>query len=233
MSAPLFFAPDLPAVGGTFVLSGEEAQHATGARRLRDGDELWLFDGHGTLVRATQIASDKRGRTIELRIEERREDPPPSRRLHLACALPKGDRQSVLLDMATQLGMTDFTPLACERSVVASGQHSAERWARICLGACKQSRRLYLPRLHSVVTPQSLITEGAVLLADPDGAPLRSAMPDASTSVTVVIGPEGGFTSPELQVLEAAGARRISLGSAILRIEAAAVALLAAVQLAG
>lgn len=231
MNEPLFFITALPAVGETVVLTGEEAQHATGARRLRVGDVLWLFDGQGTLARTALLALDKRARSVELRIEERRDTPPPARRVHLACALPKGDRQAVLLDMATQLGMTDFTPLVCERSVVTAGEHSAERWARVCLGACKQSRRLFLPRLHPAVTPEALTLHGATLLAHPDGAPLVSVWPDAPKPLTLLIGPEGGFTEPELRAFEAAGATRVSLGPAILRIETAAVALLAALQL--
>lgn len=233
MSEPLFFAAALPAIGETVVLTGEEAQHAAGARRLRAGDTLWLFDGNGTLARAALLTSNKRGRSVELRIEERREQPAPARQLHLGCALPKGDRQAVLLDMATQLGMTDFTPLVCERSVVTVGEHSAERWARICLGACKQSRRLHLPHLHPAMTPGTFAPHGVVLVAHPDGSPLRSMMPDVSSAVTVLIGPEGGFTDAELRALEAAGARRVSLGRSILRIESAAIALLAAVQFSG
>lgn len=231
MNEPLFFSATLPAAGETVTLTGEEAQHAAGARRLRGGDTLWLFDGQGGLARTALLALDKRGRSVELRIEERHNAPPPARRVHLACALPKGDRQAVLLDMATQLGMTDFTPLACERSVVTAGEHSAERWARVCLGACKQSRRLFLPRLHPAAAPATLTLDGAALLAHPDGAPLASVIPGTTAPVTAVIGPEGGFTEAELQALEAAGATRVSLGTAILRIEAAAVALLAAVQL--
>jgi len=231
MSEPLFFFETLPEVGQTLVLTGEEAQHAAGARRLGSGDTLSLFDGRGTQVRAELLALDKRGRSIELRVVARREAPPPQP-LHLMCALPKGDRQAVLLDMATQLGITDFTPLVCDRSVVMAGEQRAGRWARICLGACKQSRRLFLPRLHPPASPGTIALRGAALLAHPDGVALRTALPEASAGLTILIGPEGGFTDPELHALEVAGARRVSLGAGILRIETAAVALLAATQLA-
>ena len=233
MSDPLFYAPEVPGIGNTVILGGEEAQHAAGSRRLHAGDALWLFDGRGLLARTTVIALDKRGRSIELRVEERRKEAAPARRLHLASALPKGDRQSVLLDMATQLGMTDFTPLRCERSVVSASTNSAERWARVCLSACKQSRRLFLPALHPESTPEALPLAGPALLAHPDGGALRAALPGAQSSLTLLVGPEGGFTESELRTFEDAGARRVSLGRSILRIESAAVAMLAAVQFAG
>lgn len=233
MSDPLFYAPAVPGIGHTVTLGAEEAQHAAGSRRLHAGDTLWLFDGRGSLARTTVIALDRRGRSVELRVEERREEAAPARRLHLACALPKGDRQSVLLDMATQLGMTDFTPLRCERSVVTANANSAERWTRVCLSACKQSRRLFLPALHPEFTPGALPLAGPALLAHPDGGALRTALPGVQASLTLLVGPEGGFTETELRSFEAAGARRVSLGSSILRIESAAIALLAAVQFAG
>jgi 16S rRNA (uracil1498-N3)-methyltransferase len=235
MSEPLFYAETLGPAGATVTLAGDEARHAAGARRLRAGDALWLFDGRGALARATLLAAAKRDGTLTLRIEERRDAPPPPRRLHLACAPPKGDRQAVLLDMATQLGMTDFTPLACARAVAAPGANAAARWRRVCLEACKQSRRLHLPAIHAEATPAAVAAAGGwVLIAHPSGAPLAHLRPpESADKVTLLIGPEGGFTDDEVAAATAAGARAVSLGEAILRIETAAVALLAALALGG
>ncbi|MFB3088665.1 MAG: 16S rRNA (uracil(1498)-N(3))-methyltransferase [Acidiferrobacterales bacterium] len=70
--------------------------------------------------------------------------PAPQPRIELACALPKGGRQSILLEMATQLGINVFWPLQCERSSVKPGATASRRWQRICVEACKQSRQGWL-----------------------------------------------------------------------------------------
>jgi len=142
--------------------------------------------------------------------------------------------------MATQLGITEFTPLACERSVVRPGANSAERWRRVCLEACKQSRRTYLPELRSPATPREVMARTArgtetVWVAHPsaEAVSVSSAIKqNASADVTILVGPEGGFMEEEVEQTTGAGAQQIALGPAILRIETAAVALVAAFSLA-
>jgi 16S rRNA (uracil1498-N3)-methyltransferase len=240
MSEPLFYSEQLGEPGAVLTLTGDEARHAVASRRLVVGETLWLFDGRGGLARTILLDVTARGRALDLRIEERRAEPPPKPAIHLACALPKGDRQGTLLDMATQLGMTEFTPLVCERNVVKPGTNSAERWRRICLEACKQSRRPYLPILHASATPQEIVAREAgrantVWIAHPSAAAVavsRAVEKNASADVTILVGPEGGFTEQEVERTTGAGAQPIALGSAILRIETAAVALVAAFSLA-
>ena len=240
MAEPLFYTEHLADPGATLTLIGDEARHAAASRRLVVGETLWLFDGRGGLVRTTLLQIAARGRTLDLRIEERHTELPPKPAIHLACALPKGDRQSTLLDMATQLGMTKLTPLVCERSVVKPGTNSTERWRRICLEACKQSRRSYLPILNPSATLQEFVAREAgrvntIWIAHPSAAAVavsRAVEQNASADVTILIGPEGGFTEEEVERTTGAGARQIALGSAILRIETAAVALVAAFSLA-
>lgn len=233
MFEPLFYSEHLSEVGARLVLSGDEARHALAARRLQPGETLWLFDGHGAVARASLQRVGKRGRELELRVEERQTAAAPKSVLHLVCALPKGDRQNVLLDMATQLGMTHFTPLLCERSVVKPGAGSLQRWQRICLEACKQSRRLYFPAIHNPCTLRELLARApmpkdSLWMAHPAAStPSLAVVRQALNDVTVLVGPEGGFTDAEVELAKAAGARHISLGSNILRIETAAVAALA------
>ncbi|GAB4508526.1 MAG: 16S rRNA (uracil(1498)-N(3))-methyltransferase [Sulfuricaulis sp.] len=238
MTEPLFYSEQLAAPGATLVLTGDEAHHAAASRRLHDGDTLWLFDGHGGIARATLLRVTTRTQTLELRIEERRSEPPPRPAIHLACALPKGDRQTVLLDMTTQLGMTRFTPLDCARSVVKPGANSAARWRKICLEACKQSRRLYLPVIETASTAREIvkraISDGSgVWLAHPvvQAVAVSTAVNQKANDVTILIGPEGGFTEDEIEQAVAAGARPLTLGTSILRVETAAVALVAAFAL--
>ncbi|MDO8703724.1 MAG: RsmE family RNA methyltransferase [Sulfuricaulis sp.] len=240
MAEPLFYSEHLADSGATLTLTGDEAHHAATSRRLHAGDTLWLFDGRGGIAHATLRHMTARGRELELRIDERHTEPPVKPAIHLACALPKGDRQNVLLDMATQLGMTQFTPLVCERSVVKPGARNIERWQRVCLEACKQSRRLYLPDIHPPATLRAVTERAAaqgndIWIAHPaaQAIPLASAVSQsAADAITILVGPEGGFTETEVSQA-AAHARILKLGSAILRIETAAVALVAAFARAG
>ncbi len=234
---PMFYCPELSAAAGELTLSGEEARHAHSARRLAAGDTLWLFDGRGTIARAAVRAFERRTGTLRLALAKREQVALPWPQITLACALPKGERQAVLLDMATQLGMSSFRPLICERSVVRPGPSAQRRWERICLQACKQSRRAHLPAIEEPLTPArvpALAADGyRIWLADPEGAAIatctaRATLPDR---LLLVVGPEGGFTPTELKVFDAAGAQRVSLGRGILRIETAALALLAHLRL--
>ncbi len=227
MTEPMFYCATLPSTGGIARLHGDEARHAMAARRLQVGDTLWLFDGRGNVARARLQVRHERTQELELVVDQHQRLPPPRPIVHLACALPKGDRAAVMLDMATQLGIASFTPLLCERSVVKPGAGVLERLRRVCLEACKQSRRAWLPEIHPPATMAELDTRGgAVWIAHPDGAPVDQLMSQPQETLTILIGPEGGFTTEEVAQAIADGAIRVALGSAILRVETAAVAIL-------
>ena len=236
VSDPFFYCPSLAEADVNATLTGDEARHASGARRLRPGDRVTLFNGHGLTAGAELVAFGERGMTADFRVQDRHQQPVPRPGLHLACALPKGDRLGTLLDMATQLGMTSFTPLLCEHSVVKPAAAAIERWRRICLEACKQSRRAWLPQLLPAADPGTVAREAAghdasAWIAHPEGQTLDAKFFAAGGDRYFLIGPEGGFTAAEVAAAEAHGARRVALGEGILRIETAALALLAAARL--
>lgn len=232
MREPLFYCATLDAADDV-ALTGDEARHVR-AQRLKAGDRLALFDGRG-LVADGEVRSLDRSE-VRIAVGRRRHTPAPAPRIALYCAVPKGDRVAVLLDMTTQLGMNRFTPIRWERSVTEPGARAAERWRRICLEACKQSRRPYVPEIAAAATAAEAAVQarhaGArLLLAHPDGGAVPVGVADAE-NLALFVGPEGGLTEDELRTLRDAGADRIGLGNAILRIETAAVALVAAVNAA-
>lgn len=235
MSEAFFFCPDLAAGGARVTLGGEEAHHAT-VRRLRTGNTLTLFDGHGLTAQAIVRTLTPRGREIEVEIVTRATQPAAMPPVHLCCALPKGDRFTTLIDMATQLGMSSFTPLRCEHSVVLPAENLAARSRRIALEACKQSRRAWLPEIRGPATPLEAVRQfsgesAGVWLAHPGGRSARDMRAGEGRALALLIGPEGGFTDAEVRAALAAGAQTVELGQGILRIETAAAALLAAVRL--
>ena len=232
MSMPTFFVEEGFAADSLLTLAGKEAWHALGVRRLDVGDPIRLIDGKGNLAIA-KVAEMQGRSTAVLKLGDVTHVPPQQPDIILATAIAKGDRQATLLDMATQLGISAWQPLACERSVSKAGKNSYQRWSRICLEACKQSGSAWLPQLLTVADPEQVVKREIVhgrdvLLAHPDG---DTDYRMGNEKIMLMIGPEGGFTDTEVQRIVKAGARKVSLGQNILRIETAAVSLLARIRL--
>ena len=229
-----FFVRDLPDNGGVLQLPPAEGEHAVRARRLRQGDSLTLFDGRGGVAAAEIIEVLPKPLTVMAEIREVQFERQAPSELHLVAALPKGDRQGVMLDMATQLGMNAFTPLTCERSVSQWSARAIERWERTVIEACKQSHRAWLPTIHPGVALSGWLDgrgqDEQILLADLDGQSIRSIpeWPDRQPkTVYLLVGPEGGFSEDERERIAQARCTKISLGKGVLRIETAALALTA------
>lgn len=190
------------------------AKHAaTGARRLEVGDPLCLFNGKGTVAVARIKALNDRGKTPALVIESVSQHARPKVELHLVSVLPKDDRQGVMLDMATQIGINSFTPLYCTYSVVKASEKSLTRFRRLVIEACKQSRQAFLPVIKPPATPLDVAKRDAatILFAHPGGSRLCDVLAGfgQSTSLTIMVGPEGGFTDDEARALGACGANKV------------------------
>ncbi len=236
MATPWFFVESIPDEG-VVSLPREEAKHATGARRLGAGDAIVLFDGVGTVATASLRGTRDRSGDVEARVDSIETHEAIAPRLEIATALPKGDRLSTLLDMATQAGVDHVIPLRCEWGVVKPREAPPDRWQRIVVEAAKQSRRAWLPTFGPPmnVSEASAAREGLqVLIAHPGGASISEVCGvlgnaagnparNAAGTIRVLIGPEGGFSEAELDAAEASGATRVSLSPHVLRVETAAV----------
>jgi 16S rRNA (uracil1498-N3)-methyltransferase len=227
-----------PALGGTSIeLSPEEARHALTVLRLSAGDEVELFDGAGGVAQGTLASAGKKGATVE--IAHRQLAPRPSFEVELAFAIPKGKRLDWLLEKATELGAAVLSPVVLERSVVTPdlSEHAAERWRGICISAAKQCGNNFLPKINPPrelgrFLAEMLPGDRLLILGDPDGQPLLpflNAHPHPSAA-TIMVGPEGGISEGEQAQIVRAGFAAVRLGNLILRVETAAIALLAAVQ---
>lgn len=228
MSDAWFHVPELTSDTQTLKLPEHEARHAFRVRRFATGDGIVVFNGHGDWAEA-----ELKNKNGELTIIRRHQAPPLHPRIHLAAALPKGERFGVLLGMTAQLGLTTFRPLDCEHSVVHPGERHGVRGRRILVEACKQSHNPWLPEWRDSSTTGGLNAEGKTLFAHPGGALLATVAGDGREDFTVLVGPEGGFSERETAELDARGATAVSLGPNILRIETAAVTLIAGLRLLG
>jgi 16S rRNA (uracil1498-N3)-methyltransferase len=225
------FYHDGPLGVGEVVLDGPEAHHLSAVRRFSPGEDVVLFNGDGREYPALIVEVARRRVRLQVTSVES-----PERELgfplHVASALPKGDRGDFLIEKLTELGVTDFTPLVTERVVVKVHEAKTEKLRRAVIEASKQCGRNVLMRVRSPARWFDWCGQqkGLRLLAHP-GAGSGIDARAIEDPVTVAIGPEGGFTDEEVEAALAGGWRLLSLGPRTLRVETAALA--AAVLIAG
>ncbi len=226
-----FFVESL--VGETVELSADEAHHAIDVLRLKDGAEVNLFDGAGGSADGTlRLHGRKQADVHILRQQEAKNRPEPL--VDLAFAIPKGKRLDWLLEKATELGAARLTPIIFHRSVATTAP--SERWRRTCIAAAKQCRSNFLPEIAETKTLKNFLasTDADIkILGHAEGdTTIPSVLNGWSVgkSIVILIGPEGGLTDDETAAAGKSGFAGVRLGSLILRIETASIALLAAVK---
>jgi len=235
MAIPCFYCPDLNVNmiindDSIISLSEIESSHAVRSRRLREGDEVHLLNGLGVVAKGNISHVDKRNVRIKLGAFQQLTAKPP--KLAVATAIPKGDRQKVMIDMLTQLGLSEIYPLACEHSVTRYSDNLGEKWKRSAIEACKQSQNAWLPTVHTGRTIEQLCQHDDYHIVYTDAAgvsmsEVRQQANEIDKTLMVIIGPEGGFSRSEIKYFAERNIGSLSLGDYILRTEAAAVASMA------
>ncbi|WP_424949557.1 16S rRNA (uracil(1498)-N(3))-methyltransferase [Deinococcus sp.] len=220
------------ALARVMPLSADEAQHLR-VLRLRPGAVLRVFDGQGAEADATLLRLGEGGALLELgeAVENDRETPQP---ITLAIALLKGDKLSDVVRAATELGVTTFQLLQTRHADASEiGEQKLLRLRRIAAEASKQSRRAVTPEVRPPLPLPQLGLAGQGFLAHPGSAARLTDTLDWTAPVTLVSGPEGGFSEAEVAALTGAGFTAVTLGPRILRAETAPLALLGAVAASG
>ncbi len=216
---------------GPVELTGPEARHLTTVCRLRAGDEVYLFNGDGHEYSARIEAIGKRGVRLKIlaRACPKRELPFA---LEIAAPLPKGDRAHFLIEKLTELGVTTFVPLLCQRSVIQPREGKLEKLQRYVQEASKQCGRNILMRIEPPMDWQTFCSRGDAeelrILAHPETTVGQVAnvanLPPRATpkKICCAVGPEGGFIEEEVALAAKNGWQTINLGPRILRVETAA-----------
>jgi 16S rRNA (uracil1498-N3)-methyltransferase len=213
-------------------IRGDEAHHLARVLRAEPGQQYEISDG--TDVYLAEISAVEKDR-VGFRVIEPLDTPPALVSLTLIAALIKFDRFEWLVEKATELGAAAIVPVNAARSekgLLQAAAKRAERWRRIARESSQQARRLRPPEIGE---PQELGAALAALSGDgyfldeqPGAPPLLTALPPperrrGSDSVTLVTGPEGGWTDAERASAAAGGWTPVSLGPLILRAETAAI----------
>lgn len=210
-------------------MGGDEAHHALHVVRVRPGDPVALFDGHGREI-SGEVAAIKKKEVVIQALEERVLPPPPRRLTLLQAWLHRDKALDFIVQHGAELGVARFVFFRAQRSE-RKPVHSA-KWDRAAIEACKQCGRLWLPEFILAEGIEEAVRDAAVpvLLATKDlhAAPLRTAL--GGSSVALMVGPEGDFTDEEVAMALDAGVTPVSLGAATYRSEIAAIAGAALIQ---
>lgn len=221
----LFYNPDLGPTSKEIIFDKDESRHIIRVLRKKEGDVLHITNGKGFLFSAEIIlGNDKKCIASIIKSEEK----PRTRDyyLHVAIAPTKNnDRFEWFLEKATEIGIDEITPIICEnseRKVVKT-----ERFLRIVQAAMKQSLQFTLPKLNEPIKFSEFITQNSTsetFIAHCEENTEKKFLKNIATpnaSYTILIGPEGDFSSKEIQQSLSKNFEPISLGENRLRTETA------------
>ncbi len=236
---PRFFIE--PVDGDTAVITGADAHHLARVLRVRTGEKLTLCDGNGTdyFGEVSSVSSD----AVEVCITERRPTVAEATiAVTLYQGLPKSEKMDFILQKAVELGAVRVVPVSTARSIVRlKGDEAAKkqaRWQKIAAEAAGQSGRGIIPSVGEVLSfskaLEQLKGEHAVVCYEGGGVPLSNTVNEQTASISVFIGPEGGFDPAEMEQLRQIGVQPVTLGNRILRCETAPIVALSVImQLSG
>lgn len=222
----LFFNSELTENDKQVSFSKDESRHIAKVLRKNPGDSLHITNGNGLLFKARLSLVSAKQCAAEIEVVEA--SPPPPFHLHLAVAPTKmNDRYEWFLEKATEIGISEITPIICEHS---ERRHiKSERFNRIITTATKQSLRAWKPRLNEAVSFAEFLSEEnkAELKCIAHCESSKKTGPEEliqkGKSVCILIGPEGDFSSEEINLAVEKGFQPIHLGENRLRTETAAI----------
>jgi 16S rRNA (uracil1498-N3)-methyltransferase len=237
-----FYAPDLTSTESTVVLPVDEMKHLTRVLRLAPGAVVAVFDGRGREFSA-RVESAERG-SLRLKLLEGRDPvPEPSVSLTLAQAVLKGDKMDDVVRDAVMLGVTEVLPVVSARAETTLAAlrkaRRIERWQRIAVSAAKQCGRAVVPTVSEPVSLTNVVANtgrGGLRLALVEPSRTIGSSIDTlregprPSAALVLVGPEGGWTSAESELLAGGGFLLVRIGPRTLRADAAPVAALTLLQ---
>lgn len=222
----LFYAPEITEVDLSFNFDKEESKHIVKVLRKKIGDHLCLTNGKGYLFEAKLTIADIKHCSVAILSAKFQKK--HNYNLHLAVAPTKmNDRYEWFLEKATELGIDEITPLICERSERKIVK--LERFERIIQSAMKQSLQCYLPKLNAPMLMSDFLKKqhtGQNYIAHCEETrkkTLKSQLINGG-NYTILIGPEGDFTSSEINTALQNKFVPVTLGNTRLRTETAAIA---------
>lgn len=223
------------------IIEGDDVKHIYKVLRLEEGDEVVINNSEGKEYLGRIADVNKGSVTVDI-IETMEINNESDLQVDLYQGLPKSAKMDYIVQKGTELGINKFTPIITERVIVKSelGEFKkTDRWRRIALEACKQSKRTLIPEVNEPIEFEDLlnILKNYDIIVVPyenqEGFGIKSTCENLQKKVktaAVVIGPEGGFEENEITSLKEIGAYIVTLGPRILRTETAGMVTAAILQ---
>ena len=214
-------------------ITGDDVKHIYKVLRLTEGDVININDGQGTeyLGEILEINKNQVNVNLKEKVELNNES---QINISLYQGLPKSAKMDLIVQKTTELGVKTITPIITERVIVKNelGEFKkTDRWRRIALEACKQSKRSVIPEVNTPIEFEELLTElkAMDLIVVPyenqAGFGIKNMIrvidKEKIRNIAIIIGPEGGFENKEIDILKELGAYIVTLGPRILRTETA------------
>lgn len=222
----LFYNPTITVKTNTFTFDKAESRHIVRVLRKQEGDQLHITNGNGVLfVAEVSVASDKKCLVNIISITEKKKA--WGYYLHIAVAPTKlNERLEWFIEKAIEIGVDEITPIICkhsERKII-----KLERFEKIALSAMKQSLKFHLPKINPAVSFKEFMTRnpnGELFIAHCEEQDKKSFKQEIkpNTDLTILIGPEGDFSTAEIQLALQNKYTPVSLGESRLRTETAAL----------
>jgi 16S rRNA (uracil1498-N3)-methyltransferase len=235
---PRVYIPSERIRGEQISLQPREARYILTVLRLGLGDEVTVFDGAGNEYQ-TELTEDYEGGIYLALREQLNPQRESSLKIILGQALLKGERMKFVIQKATELGVNRICPLVTSRSIpIVEGEREAlrmERWQRIAQEAAKQSGRTMIPEIEAIHELSDFVSQSAgtrIMLWEEEPTPLREIVGKINphAGITLLIGPEGGFSEAEVIAAQTHRFLVAGLGRRVLRAETATLSVLSIVQ---
>lgn len=219
---------------------GEDVNHIKNVLRLQKGEEIQVCSVDTTKSYVTKIVELNTNNILVEILEECLEITETKTSLHIFQGLPKQEKMEAIIQKATEIGVNDITPVKMERCVVKLDEKTEskkiERWQKIAEVAAKQSKRDKIPQVHSCVSLKNIYEKlekyDIVIVAyeEEDTTTIKQILKEAHENklqkIAVIIGPEGGISKEEIELLKTIpNTRVVTLGKRILRTETAPIVL--------
>lgn len=236
-----FFMSKESIAGNHVNISENDAEQIRKVLRIREGEEIAVLDGQGWEYRV-QLTLIKKGHVTGEIIFKDFKSEDTKIKIVLGQGIPKGEKMDFIIQKATELGVSEIVPLKMERCVVKipllGGLEKIKRWQRIAKESSEQSLRRFIPSINTIYDLRQFCDKykdtdlKIVFYEEEEKKGLRNLLNEEGEvkSISVIVGPEGGLSSEEVEIANSYGFISIGLGQRILRTETVALSTISILQ---